>query len=180
MPLGLHVVSRDNDANPLHHYIKKSDLSDSGTVGLVATFFGLEVMMAFTQMLTEGVFERHPRLRLAVLETGSNWLAAWLERMDHKAEKLIAGRDGALKLKPSEYFARQCVISADPDETQTRAVIDRLGDDKLIWASDYPHIDAEMNVLALLQEQIGSLPEESRNRILGGNCLRFYGLEAMK
>jgi uncharacterized protein len=180
MPLGLHVVSRDNDANPLHHYIKKSDLSDGGTVGLVATFFGLEVMIAFTQMLTEGVFERHPRLRLAVLETGSNWLAAWLERMDHKAEKLMAGRDGALKLKPSEYFARQCVISADPDETQTRAVIDRLGDDKLIWASDYPHIDAEMNVLALLQEQIGSLPEESRNRILGGNCLRFYGLEAMQ
>ena len=177
MPIGFHVVSRDNDANPLHHYVKKADWSDSGTVGFIATFFGLEVMMAFSQLLMEGVFERHPKLRLAVLETGSNWLVAWLERMDHKFEKLAEGRAGALKMKPSDYFQRQCVISADPDETQTRAVIDRLGDDKIIWASDYPHIDAELNVLAILQQQIGGLPQASQDRILGGNCLSFYGLD---
>jgi predicted TIM-barrel fold metal-dependent hydrolase len=48
----------------------------------------------------------------------------------------------------------------------------------VIWASDYPHIDAEMNVLASLSKQIGHLPEESQNRILGQNCLRFYGIDA--
>jgi predicted TIM-barrel fold metal-dependent hydrolase len=176
MPIAFHVVSRDNDANPLHHYIKHADWNDGGTVGLIATFFGLEVMIAFSQLLTGGIFARHPRLRLAVLETGSNWLVAWLERMDHKFEKLSEGRDNALKLKPSESFARQCIISADPDETMTATVIERLGDDKLVWASDYPHIDAELNVLAILRRQIGHLPEASQNRILGGNCLRFYDL----
>jgi predicted TIM-barrel fold metal-dependent hydrolase len=144
--------------------------------GLISTFLGLEVMIAFSQMLTDGVLARHPRLKLAVLETGSNWLIAWLDRMDHKFEKVVEGRAGAMKMKPSEYFERQCVISADPDETQTAGVIERLGDDKLIWASDYPHIDAEMNVLASLERQIGHLPEASQNLILGGNCLRFYGL----
>jgi uncharacterized protein len=98
--------------------------------------------------------------------------------MDHKFEKVVKGRPGALAMKPSEYFERQCIISADPDETQTRAVIDRVGDDKLIWASDYPHIDAEMNVLASLEKQIGGLTEDSKNRILGGNCVRFYGLDS--
>lgn len=57
-------------------------------------------------------------------------------------------------------------------------MIERLGDDKLIWASDYPHIDAEMNVLASLEKQIGHLPEASENLILGGNCMRFYGLHS--
>ena len=113
-----------------------------------------------------------------MLETGSNWLIAWLDRMDHKFEKVIEGRDNALKMKPSEYFRRQCVISADPDETMTDAVIARVGDDKVIWASDYPHLDAEMNVLASLEKQIGHLPEESQNRILGGNVLSFYGIDA--
>jgi predicted TIM-barrel fold metal-dependent hydrolase len=176
MPVGFHVVARENEANPLYPYLKNADPTQSG--GLISTFLGLEVMMAFSQMLTDGVLARHPRLKLAVLETGSNWLVAWLDRMDHKFEKVVKGRPRASKLKPSEYFDRQCVISADPDETQTRAVIDRIGDDKLIWASDYPHIDAEMNVLASLEKQIGDLPQDSQDRILGGNCLRFYGLNS--
>jgi predicted TIM-barrel fold metal-dependent hydrolase len=136
-------------------------------------------MVAFTQMVTTGVFERHPKLRLAVLETGSNWLAAWLDRMDHKFEKVVGDkRNSLLKMKPSGYFDRQCLISADPDETMTAAIVDRFGDDKVIWASDYPHIDAEMNVLSSLMGQLGGLPTESQDRILGGNALRFYGLAA--
>jgi predicted TIM-barrel fold metal-dependent hydrolase len=174
MPIGFHVVARENESNPLYPYLVNADPAMSG--GLISTFLGLEVMIAFSQMLTDGVLARHPRLKLAVLETGSNWLIAWLDRMDHKFEKVVEGRAGAMKMKPSEYFERQCVISADPDETQTAGVIERLGDDKLIWASDYPHIDAEMNVLASLERQIGHLPEASQNLILGGNCLRFYGL----
>jgi predicted TIM-barrel fold metal-dependent hydrolase len=176
MPIGFHVVVRENEANPLYPYLVNADPRQTG--GLLSTFLGLEVMMAFSQMLTDGVFDRHPRLKLAVLETGSNWLIAWLDRMDHKFEKVAEGRAGALKMKPSDYFHRQCVISADPDETMTDAVIARVGDDKVIWASDYPHIDAEMNVLASLETQIGHLPQDSQNRILGGNCLRFYGIDA--
>ena len=176
MPIGFHVVARENESNPLYPYLVNADPAMSG--GLISTFLGLEVMMAFSQMLTDGVLARHPRLKLAVLETGSNWLIAWLDRMDHKFEKVVEGRAGAPKMKPSEYFERQCIISADPDETQTAGVIERLGDDKLIWASDYPHIDAEMNVLASLERQIGHLSEASQNLILGGNCMRFYGLHS--
>lgn len=175
MPIGFHVVSRENEANLIYPYLKNSEPSIQG--GLVATCFGFEVMVAFSQMLTDGVLARHPRLKIAVLETGSNWLVSWLDRMDHKYEKLMQGRPGVPPLKPSEYCYRQCVISCDPDETQTRGIIDRIGDDKVIWASDYPHIDAEMNVLAHLKEQIGELPEDSQNRILGGNCVRFYNLQ---
>ena len=40
----------------------------------------LDVMAAFTSMLTRGIFERYPRLRCAVLEAGSNWITAWLDR----------------------------------------------------------------------------------------------------
>jgi len=136
MPIAFHVVVRESHANPLYPYLKNADPSRTG--GLISTFLGLEVMMAFTQMLSDGIFAEHPRLKLAVLETGSNWLIAWLDRMDHKFEKYIEGRDNALAMKPSDYFHRQCVISADPDETMTDAVIARVGDDKVVWASDYP------------------------------------------
>ena len=92
MPIAFHVVVRENEANPLYPYLKNADVKRTG--GLISTFLGLEVMMAFSQMLSDGIFAEHPRLKLAVLETGSNWLIAWLDRMDHKFEKVIEGRTG--------------------------------------------------------------------------------------
>ena len=72
-------------------------------------------MAAFTQMLASGMFERYPRLRCAVLEAGSNWIASWLDRLDHK-HRVMAHRT-PIRMAPSEYFYRQCLISADPDES---------------------------------------------------------------
>jgi hypothetical protein len=113
-------------------------------------------MAAFTQTMATGLFEKYPRLQCAVLEAGSNWITAWLDRLDHKVER--GGFPTSLKLLPSEYFRRQCVISADPDETLTAPVVEHLGDDYVIWASDYPHLDASFGVVKELRERLASLP----------------------
>jgi predicted TIM-barrel fold metal-dependent hydrolase len=178
MPVGFHVVAREG--HPMLDYVAPGGpaLARNTDQAFYSTFLGIEVMAAFTQMLVTGVLERHPRLKIAVLETGSNWLGAWLDRMDHKYEKTTAGREVALKMKPSAYFARQCVISADPDETMTDLMVERFGDDKLVWASDYPHIDADLGVLRELEATLARLPEASRRKVLGENCLRFYGLQS--
>jgi predicted TIM-barrel fold metal-dependent hydrolase len=137
-------------------------------------FLAVEVMAAFTQMMATGLFEKFPRLKCAVLEAGSNWITAWLDRLDHKVER--GGFPTRLKLLPSEYFRRQCVISADPDESLTAPVVAHLGDDYVIWASDYPHLDAEMGVVAELRRRLSSLPLASQKKVLGENVMRFYGL----
>jgi len=59
------------------------------------------------------MFELYPRLKCTVFECGANWISAWLDRLDHKYEPL-AGRT-VLKMKPSEYFYRRCLVSADLD-----------------------------------------------------------------
>ena len=131
-------------------------------------------MAAFTSMLTRGMFERYPRLRCAVLEAGSNWITAWLDRLDHKFEVMRAF--SPMKLLPSEYFKRQCLISAEPDESITAQIIEHLGADYVIWASDYPHLDASFNVVGQLRERIAHLPIEAQEKVLGANAVRFYGL----
>jgi predicted TIM-barrel fold metal-dependent hydrolase len=84
----------------------------------------------------------------------------------------------SLTLRPSEYFKRQCVISAEPDESLTAAIVEHLGSEYVIWASDYPHLDASFHVVDTLRERIARLPEDARRRVLGTNALRFYGLGA--
>ena len=174
MPIGFHVVARSggllgpwlDGGNPVGQEI------------FSFTFLALDVMAAFTSMMTRGLFETYPRLRCAVLEAGSNWITAWLDRLDHKFEVMQPFSSSPLKLLPSEYFKRQCLISAEPDESITASVVEHLGPDYVIWASDYPHLDATFNVVGEIRERISGLPPDWQRKVLGENALRFYGLAA--
>lgn len=171
MPVGFHVVVRDRPAF--------SRFSTPGTPGdglFFFAFLAIDVMAAFTSMMSSGIFEKYPRLKCSVLEAGGNWISAWLDRMDHKYE--VMSSIVPLSMKPSEYFYRQCLIAMDPDEGMNAQVIEHIGADYVIWASDYPHIDASYGVVKEMKEGIAGLPAESQRKVLGGNVVRFYGLDA--
>lgn len=168
MPVAFHVVVRDR---PLFHPWLRNQKSD---VLFSFAFLAIDVMAAFTQMLASGMFERYPRLRCAVLEAGSNWIAAWLDRMDHKWE--VVRHQTPIPLKPSDYFRRQCLISADPDESVTAQMVEHVGAEFFVWASDYPHIDASFGVVHELRKRLAPLPEAARRKVMGENALRFYRL----
>ena len=171
MPVAFHVVARSSGV--LDPWVN----DPGGGVGSEVfsfAFLALDVMAAFTSMMTRGLFETYPRLRCAVLEAGSNWITAWLDRLDHKSE--VMRPFSKMKLLPSEYFKRQCLIAAEPDESITAKVVEHLGDDFVIWASDYPHLDASVNVVSEIREKLAELPESSQRKVLGENALRFYGL----
>jgi predicted TIM-barrel fold metal-dependent hydrolase len=53
-----------------------------------------------------------------------------------------SGETTKLQAPPSEYFRRQCFISVDPDEDQVEWVVQKLGDDTLVFSTDYPHSDS--------------------------------------
>ncbi len=170
MPIGFHVVVRDKTS-----FARPSIVGTPGQSLFGFAFLAIEVMAAFTEILANGVFERHPRLRCTVLESGATWIAAWLDRMDHKFE--VMRTITPTSLKPSEYFYRQCIVSADPDETVIAPIIEAVGADYFVWASDYPHIDASFGVVGEIRSRIESLSVGDQAKVLGLNAQRFYGLE---
>jgi predicted TIM-barrel fold metal-dependent hydrolase len=133
------------------------------------------VQQAFLSFFAMGTLERFPELRLGVLEAGSGWIGSFLDRMDAVAET-ISGRGIKLSRAPSEYFRRQCFISGDPDETAAPHVIDHVGADRFMWATDYPHPDHPGTWAHALERFVEPLSAETRARVLGGNVARIYGL----
>jgi len=141
-----------------------------------AAVFPLELMMAMGSMILGGVLERFPDLKVAFLEGNCSWLPWWLYRLDDQWEKFGAGEVVELKEKPSTYFQRQCFISIDPDERLAADMLKRLGDDNVVFSTDYPHPDSAFphaveNLLAL-----DGIPSQSKRKILWDNCARLYGL----
>ena len=141
-----------------------------------------EQMAACAGLILGGVLDRHPSLRVAFLESGCGWLPYWLERMDGHVEtwgKLLP----AVRMKPSEYFRRQCVISTDPEDGDgmVEAVARLVGDECLVWASDYPHPDAHFP--GGVEESLGKMGgviEASRRKIFAANAARLYGIEVSR
>ena len=171
MPVGFHVVVRDRP-----FFRPWMPVRSGGSSLFFFAFLAIDVMAAFTQMLAGGVFEKHPKLRCTVLESGATWIAAWLDRMDHKYE--VMRNVTPISMKPSEYFYRQCLVSADPDETVIAPIVEAVGADYFVWASDYPHIDASFGVVGEIRSRIASLSVEDQAKVMGRNALQFYRLPA--
>jgi predicted TIM-barrel fold metal-dependent hydrolase len=132
---------------------------------------------AFTTFFDFGVFDRFPRLKLVVLESGAGWLGYWLDRMDAVFDHTALGERVPLKQKPSHYFREQCFISSDPDEGTTPSLIERFGGDRFFWASDYPHADHTANYLRELETLAAAIAEPDRARFLGDNARDLYRID---
>lgn len=78
---------------------------------------------------------------------------------------------------PTEYFQRQCVISCDPDEATVHYAVDALGEDKVLYASDFPHWDAEFPGSVAEIRENPKLSASARRQILGENARRFLQLD---
>lgn len=134
------------------------------------------VRHAFTTLFDYAVFERFPRLKIVLLESGGGWIGYWLDRLDGVFEATFLGNRTALKHKPSDYFRRQCFISCDPDERTIPALMKLYGEDRFFWASDYPHPDHTGDYLQALETMAGELPEPARQRLLGANVRQAFGI----
>lgn len=134
-----------------------------------------EQQLACLVLIVGGVFERFPGLRVTFLESGVGWVPYWLDRMDKDFEHL-GWYAPHLKLKPSEYFKRHCFVSCDPDERMLPHVVSEVGDDNILFASDYPHFDATFpGAVAAIAER-ADLSETTKRKVLGLNAARLIKL----
>ncbi len=128
-----------------------------------------------TTFFAYGTFDRFPKLRVIILESGSSWLGFWMDRMDEGYETSF-GRTVPLKRKPSEYIREQVWVSGDPDEQATAYVIDYVGNDRFFWASDFPHPDHPGRYLETLARMVAPMNEQARRNVLGEAAIACYRL----
>ena len=122
-----------------------------------------------------GILERHPNLRVGFLEGNCSWVPFVLWRLDEHWERHGSVYAPELKMAPSEYFKRQCFVSIECDEEPAKYTIDWMGDDQIVFSTDFPHPDSKFpdSVDAFLRLPI---TDESKRKILWDNCASYYGL----
>jgi uncharacterized protein len=155
--------------------------------GAKAVSMPLTLTTGMISLVGGGIVDLFPKIRFGLLETGCGWLPYWIERMDEmheRGEKDARMYEGILKrktpksrIKPSELFTEgRMVVSCEPGEVMLPAVIGAVGDQCIMYASDYPHGDSKWPETVSRIRATG-FSTETQNRILGDNAARLYNLK---
>ncbi len=139
------------------------------------TGFQLGMARILMEIIYSGVLETHPSLRVVIGESGIGWIPYILDRMDMEWEEQY--KDLTLRMKPSNYWHRQCRATYQSDKIGLR-LLDILGEDNIMWGSDFPHPDGVWpDSQAFIEKELGHLPETTRHKLVCGNAARLYGFE---
>ena len=175
MPLSLHTATRRQ--GKIRGAGEKT-LRDASSRATKAFYPALSLC----DLIFSGVFERYPRLTLAIVEFELSWAPHLLTTMDYTyrerhGEAIYRFKDG---MRPSDFFHRNIVLSFQEDAIGIR-LRDTIGVDNMMWGSDYPHSESTFpRSRKILAEILAGVPEHEQAKIVGGNTARVYGFDVAK
>ena len=146
----------------------------------------------YRSLLMSGAFEKFPRLKYILTESGCHWVPDMLKQLDrihmgfvHGAigEMNYDGMEWVLKEPPSFYARRNCWYGASFPSTADLAGIDEIGIEKVLWGNDYPHYEGTFPYnLESLRLTFCGISDRDRRLLLGENAAQLYNfdLEALR
>ena len=132
-------------------------------------------MRNMAALIGSGVMDRYPTLRVGTLEAGHGWLPFWMARLDEHAETIKAALP-ELARRPSEYVCSGRYfqsIEIPEGAPITNGVADLVGDDVLMYASDYPHGESHFPQSAGIVTA-WEMAVHRKRKLMWDNAVRFY------
>lgn len=139
------------------------------------TPFVLPVFMAFASILSNGVLDRFPKLKVGIFEAGVEWVPYWLDRMERFYRQPPGGsRKADLPARnPVDYVREGRVyFSCELDEKRIAMAAEAIGDDCILYSSDLPHAHRVFDALKVFDART-DVPAATKKKILA-NGARFF------
>ena len=131
---------------------------------------------ALWQLMLGGVFDRHPRLKVALVEIRGDWLPATLRNLDEVFKRSAATLPA--KRPPSEYWKSNCLVGLSFVHKAEVGIRQQIGIDTITFGRDYPHHEGTWpNTADWLTDAFRGVPDDELRLILGENSMRFFGLD---
>ena len=182
MPLSLHILSGFDWSRRTHEDLPDEDSDDRDIVRGGYGYRGmtnyklLSVTNALHDLIFSGALERHPGMRLSLVESEIGWIPFILERWDKYYRRPTRAVD-TLMAMPSEIFARQVYATFIDDDYGTRQ-LSWWGAAKCMWSSDFPHVASSWpDSRDVISRCLAGLPVPVQERLGWKNCAELYGLQ---
>ena len=133
---------------------------------------GRAIHDSMAAMIVHGVFQRHPGLKLASIENGSDWVQLLVKHLCKKANQ----SPRAFAEDPLDTIRRH-VWTTPYLEEDLFALAELIGVDRILFGSDWPHGEGTAQPLDFVKE-LGEFDDPARRRIMHDNVLDLLGSPA--
>ena len=124
-----------------------------------------------------GKFEQFPNLKLLYAESQIGWIPYFIERADDTWRTHQWAQGEKRIPKPPSHYYKKHVYSCFFKDTVGIDLLDRIGEDNVLFETDYPHQDGTFpNTLAIAEELFGHLEQETIDKISRNNAIKLFGL----
>ena len=127
-----------------------------------------------SKLVSSGVFERHPKLKVLLAESGAGWVPSLGDRLNEGYRQHDIFNKTKLAELPKETLFRHVYCSFQHDVTGVEAV-EKQGYMNVLWGSDYPHLEG---TFGHTQETLHGLLDNSepwvRERVLHGTFRELF------
>ena len=141
--------------------------------GSVATMLGIFMPFRkqFSDLVFGGILDRHPNLRIVFAESGINWIPGMLQDAEMIVDSCEAIMDPKLKLRPTDYWQRNCYATVMSDAIGFK-LLDYIGADRVMFAVDYPHNEGVQGYTrGAIEDIVDAVSPADARKILGGTAL---------
>jgi aminocarboxymuconate-semialdehyde decarboxylase len=134
--------------------------------------FPFEVFQAMASLIFGGIVERFPRLKFGFFEVGVGFIPWLIDRLETAYDARPAAR-AKTTMRPRECF-KNFFFSVGADDSTLPDAVRRIGSQKLMIGSDYPHPDGTFPNTAKLVNAMEGLTQEDKDNLLGLTASEFF------
>jgi hypothetical protein len=139
----------------------------------------MPALLAFVALVGHGMLDRYPKLNVGFLEFGAEWIFYMMARMDHylPLDREDMPNPEVLPKRSIEEYVRsgRIFISVEAEDRLLRELSELVGDEHILFSSDFPHhSEGRENAAAEILER-KDLTENQKRNLLYHNTVRFFG-----
>ena len=147
------------------------------TLSVVATMFSIGNAATLGNWIVSGRLDRHPKLKIGLIESGMGWVPFALEALEHQFDEMLPSKSKLLQRRPWDYFRDQFWVTYWFESVGPKLLLNTVGVDKVLFETDFPHpTSLYPGVQEHIVDTLGGYDDHVRKRVLERNAVELYNL----
>ncbi|HEY0958723.1 MAG TPA: amidohydrolase family protein [Novosphingobium sp.] len=146
-------------------------------LSVVSMMFAVCNAATLGNWIVSGILDRHPKLKIGLIESGMGWVPFVLESMEHQFNEMLPKELSSLQRRPWEYWRDNFWCTYWFESIGPKQLLETVGVDKVLFETDFPHpTSLYPGVQEHLVETLGGYDYGIRKKVLQDNAVKLYNL----
>ncbi|CAN7627368.1 amidohydrolase family protein [Phenylobacterium sp. LjRoot225] len=146
-------------------------------ISVASNMFYIGNLATMGNWMVSGLLDRHPKLKIGLIESGMGWIPFGVEAMEHQFDEMLADEAQAPQRRPWDYWRDNFWCTYWFESVGPKKLLETVGVNKVLFETDFPHPTALYpGVQDHIVDTLGAYTPQVRKRVLERNAVELYNL----